>query len=205
MKKIPKILTTAFLLIFIFQLIIIIFLLLTPETLNAADAKFIPQISIPDSEFTKGTPATPSVAKYIRAIYNYGIGIVGILAAVVLMFGGLLWLVAGGSAEKIGNAKSLIGAALMGLVLALTSYMLLASVNPDLVKFKDIQPIKVEEIKVIEGVGDLGNGIPCGHSKDGICGTDCHANPGTTCLISSSGVLCGGKRWRCVVHSTTAP
>lgn len=73
------------------------------------------------------------INQYVAGIYNYAIGIVGILAAVVLMFGGLLWLTAGGNATRVGEAKAWIGASLTGLVIALTSYMILYQINPGLV------------------------------------------------------------------------
>jgi hypothetical protein len=125
MKKFPKILIITFFSIFILQMICLIILLAVPQESRAADAseiKFAPQVSIPGSNFTTDKAAAPSIAKYIKAVYNYAIGIVGILAAVVLMFGGVRWLLAGGSPDKIGDAKAWIGASLTGLILALTSY-----------------------------------------------------------------------------------
>jgi hypothetical protein len=139
MKKIPKILTIAFLSIFILQMICLIILLIAPQESRAAEANFTPQVSIGDG-FEKGEATVPSIAKYIQAIYNYAIGIVGILAAVVLMFGGVRWMMAGGSPDKIGDAKAWIGASISGLILALASYMILNTINPDLVSFKEIAP-----------------------------------------------------------------
>lgn len=89
------------------------------------------------------------IGQYIVGIYQYAIGIVGILAAVVLMFGGLIWLTAGGNATQIGNAKAWIGASLTGLVIALCSYMILYLVNPDLTIFRPLQitlPKKMPEV-----------------------------------------------------------
>ena len=143
MKKLPKILIIFFLSVFILQMVCLIFLLATPKKSQAADATFIPQVSI-DSTFQKGIATAPSIAKYIKAIYNYAIGIVGILAAVVLMFGGVIWLTAGGSQEKVKEAKAWIGASLSGLVLILCSYMILNTINPDLVSFKEIVPSPIE-------------------------------------------------------------
>ena len=124
----------------------LIFLLTIPQEGRAAAANFKPEVSIPGSNFTTDKAAPPSIAKYIQAIYNYAIGIVGILAAVVLMFGGVRWLTAGGSPDKITDAKAWIGASLSGLVLALASYMILNTINPDLVNLKDIAPPTVEKI-----------------------------------------------------------
>ncbi len=137
-KKLSKILTISFLLIFTLQLASLLFLITMPEPSIAAEVKnFVPQVSI-DDNFTAGVFSTPSIAKYIKAIYTYAIGIVGILAAIVLMFGGVLWITAGGNNERISNAKSWIAASLSGLVLALCSYMILYTINPNLVQFKDI-------------------------------------------------------------------
>jgi len=148
LKFFPKILIIFFLIIFIFQLACLLFLTLAPSVSQAADpATFKPQVQIPgmdqadafgapDSKGAYAIPgSTASIAKYIKVIYKYAIGIVGILAAVVLMIGGVMWIVAGGSATVIGEAKAWIGASLTGLLLALLSYLILATVNPALVDF----------------------------------------------------------------------
>jgi len=176
-KKLPKILTTIFFLIFVFQLAGLIFLLAVPAPSQAID--FVPQVGIGD-DFKKGASTTvPSSTKmigdYINAIYKYAIGIVGILAAVVLMFGGVLWITAGGNAERIGNAKSRIGAALTGLVLTLASYTILYTVNPDLVNFKITTIQNVEDNKSTTTQSDV---YQCGQYIDAenICGTKCEGN-----------------------------
>ena len=148
MKSFPKVLTTFFLVIFIFQLACLAILFTIPIPSQAADpATFKPQVQIPgmdqadafgapDSKGAYAIPgSTASIAKYVRVIYKYAIGIVGILAAVVLMIGGVMWIVAGGNATAIGEAKAWIGASLTGLLLALMSYLILATVNPALVDF----------------------------------------------------------------------
>jgi hypothetical protein len=80
------------------------------------------------------TISPTTIGLYIKAIYKYAIGIVGILAAVVLMFGGLLWLTAGGNANQVSEAKAWIGASLTGLLIALCSFMIMATINPALVE-----------------------------------------------------------------------
>jgi hypothetical protein len=73
-----------------------------------------PQVPIPGGP--SGTIDQNSIGRYISAIYRYGIGIVGILATVIMMVGGIIWITAGGSSEKIGSAKAWIGGALTGLI-----------------------------------------------------------------------------------------
>lgn len=155
-KKISKILIIIFVVVFVLQLAGIIYLWLIPLEINAADINFKPQVGIGDfktveqggpKEGYKVSGDTSMIGNYIIAIYKYAIGVVGILAAVVMMLGGVLWLIAGGNAERVSNAKSWIVAAVTGLVLALSSYMILALVNPDLVNFKITDIGSVKEIK----------------------------------------------------------
>lgn len=136
-----------FITVFILQLTALLFLSINPAR---AEVKFTPQVSV-GNEFTAGSAQTvggDTTAKYIRAIYQYGIGVVGILAAVVLMFGGLLWLTAGGNTGQVSEAKEWIKASLTGLIIALLSYIILLTVNPDLVNLKTI---------TIEPINSTGN------------------------------------------------
>ncbi|MFA5413160.1 MAG: pilin [Patescibacteria group bacterium] len=87
----------------------------------------------------------PWIGQYIAAIYKYAIGIVGILSGIMIVVGGLLWLTAGGAADRISTAKSFIESSLVGLVIALTSYLLLYAINPNLVGFEGLK------VKYIEG------------------------------------------------------
>ncbi|MFH1583443.1 MAG: pilin [Candidatus Falkowbacteria bacterium] len=101
------------------------------------------------------------IGEYIAAIYKYAIGIVGILSAVVLMIGGVMWIIAGGSATMIGEAKSWISASLTGLVIALCSYLILYQINPALTVF---QPLGITQVKKAEisAVGCQWKSVPSG-------------------------------------------
>lgn len=86
------------------------------------------------------------IGDYIVGVYKYAIGIAGILATIVMMIGGFIWLMAGGNQSRISEAKAWIGASLTGLIIALSSYLILYQVNPNLVKF---DALKVAWIKPI--------------------------------------------------------
>ena len=126
-KNGPKILMYIFLTVFIIQIVILFFLLVTP---NYASAQTTLQVPIGNQTEVK------DIAEYIPLIFNYSMGFVGILAAVVLMFGGVMWLTAGGNQGQVGEAKEWIKAALTGLILALLSFLILNTINPDLIKLK---------------------------------------------------------------------
>jgi len=101
--------------------------------------------------WSKGTEYCPGGAKagteclqvnwisdYIVAIYKYGIGLAAVLAVVVIMVGGFIWLVSGGSSTRVSTAKDFIVSALAGLMLALFSFVILYAVNPRLVSLGPI-------------------------------------------------------------------
>lgn len=88
----------------------------------------------------------PWIAIYIKALYNYALGIVGILAAIALMIGGVIWLVSAGNATRISQAQSWIIGSLTGLLIMVTSYILLNQINPDLVGLKPVTLKIIEEI-----------------------------------------------------------
>lgn len=93
----------------------------------------------------------PWLGQYIQGIYNYAIAAAGILAAVVLMGGGLLWLLSRGEASKITKAKELIFGSIIGLIILTGSYLILTIINPNLV---NLQNIEVVSIKMVSLGGD---------------------------------------------------
>lgn len=114
----------------------------TTEERQAVDPlSIVPAVSIPGTDFISGKSvevkeSTATLATYIVAIFKYSIGVIGIIAAIALMIGGILWLSAAGNQEQIGNAKKMIASSIMGMVLAFTSFTILSMINTNLVNFK---------------------------------------------------------------------
>ena len=132
----------------------------TPTSLN-----FTPEVSIPGSVFTKdspiqvGTPITTVsgntttvkmssdlLSKYIQALYNYSLAIVAILAAIVLMGGGLLWLTSRGDSGGITKAKEMILGSITGLAILFCAWIILNTVNPELLKLKPIETVIINKL-----------------------------------------------------------
>jgi len=109
------------------------------------------------------------LSEYIINIYDYGVKIAGILAALVLMAGGILWLVSGGDASKVTQAKELIIGSVSGLVILLASYIILAQINPDLVNF---QPITVGRLEKAEALSSAKASAAASKFISSGCATD---------------------------------
>ena len=60
--------------------------------------------------------------KVASAIINTVLGIVGVLAVVMIIYGGFLWLTSGGNEEKLSQAKTLLQNVVIGLFIILASY-----------------------------------------------------------------------------------
>jgi len=123
--------------------------------------EFVPQISIPgdSANFTKGEATKVGIfnaatgkmesnllALYIIDIFNYALAAAGILATVVLMAAGVLWLTSGGDSSKIGKAKELIGGSVTGMLLLACSWIILNTINPNLTKLQSISTKVLEPI-----------------------------------------------------------
>lgn len=137
--KTPVFLVQALLLMSVF--------VFSAETVNAL-TQFKPQVTIPGStQFEEGKSFPVSgtaIAEFIKAWYEFAIAAIGILATVMIMAGGLIWLTAGGNASQVSKAKDWITGAVIGVFLALGSYTLLELLNPDLVTLKSIEIKKIE-------------------------------------------------------------
>lgn len=130
------------------------------ETYGTTPLDFTPRVSIPGSNFTANTPISAGtydsksgkmnsdlLAKYIIAFYNYGLAVSGVLATLVLMGAGLIWLTSGGDSGKISQAKELISGAIAGIIILVCAWMILNTINPNLTKLSNIstQVVKKEE------------------------------------------------------------
>lgn len=119
---------------------------------------FTPQVGIPDSNFQtdkkipigeekNGTTSSTLLADYISSFYTYALNILGVLAVLILMAGGVQWIISGGNTQKIENAKKMISGSLFGGALLLGSYILLNTINPELTKLPIIKMTTIDRLE----------------------------------------------------------
>lgn len=78
-------------------------------------------------QYGTGTGLTSTDVRETAAnIINAAMGLLGIIAVVIVLVGGFKWMTAGGNEEKVGEAKRLIGAGVIGLVIIITAYAIAA-------------------------------------------------------------------------------
>jgi len=151
--------------IFLSAYLIIGFGLLTPNKLMAdtAPPQFTPQIGIPNSNFKQGIGVVVGseqknastgvtvmhsdlLARYINAFYTWGLSIVGVIAVLMLMAAGLIWLTSGGDSGRIGNAKKMIEGVFLGSLLLVGSWFLLNTINPNLTQLPALEMATISKI-----------------------------------------------------------
>ncbi|MCX6797815.1 MAG: pilin, partial [Candidatus Falkowbacteria bacterium] len=159
----------------------------TMARIDAAQNGKKPMFTIPNlaieipgmASFTQGTCVTGTdgktnctvnwIGEYIGGVYKYASGVAGILAVIVLMIGGIIWLISGGDATKIGQSKELIIGSISGLVLLLCSYVILYQINPGLTKFKALTLGYISEFEQLAKARDSGTAE---QYKNSPCPTD---------------------------------
>lgn len=84
-----------------------------------------------------GDPGSTEIGGYILRFYQFGVAIAGILAVGLIVAGSIYISVSGGNPDKQSEGKDMITSAIWGLVLLFGSYLILNTVNPELITLKN--------------------------------------------------------------------
>ena len=76
---------------------------------------------------------TKDLREGIMAIVNVLLGFLGILAIIIILYGGFVWMTAAGNEEKVGQAKKISTAGIIGLVIIFVSYAIASFVISQLI------------------------------------------------------------------------
>ena len=76
---------------------------------------------------------TQDVRQTIGKIINVALSLLGVIVLVIIIYGGFLWMTAGGNDEKVGEAKKWIFGGIIGLVIILSAYAIATFVISNLV------------------------------------------------------------------------
>ncbi|MCG2699474.1 pilin [Candidatus Parcubacteria bacterium] len=80
-----------------------------------------------------GLPGKPSLTDYRNYLFGFLIGLGGALAVLSLIIGAIRYLTSAGNPEAMGDAKSRIFGSIFGLVLLLSSWVIIQTINPRLI------------------------------------------------------------------------
>ncbi len=142
-KKLVATLFTSFLLLVIFA---------APEV-SFADEKTARELQEKLSLFPGERPALTDFRLYVARFYTFSIGASILIAVMMMMIGGVIWLTSAGNPGRISTAKEYIVNSLIGVVLLLGAYTIVQAVNPKLVNLNDpnLPPIPSFGICIVTG------------------------------------------------------
>jgi len=97
----------------------------------------------------------------VRQIYIFGSSIVGAVAVAAFVLAGIFYMTAQGNQERVKKAKEMFGGALVGLFLVMGSYLILKTLNPQLVELQiEVPRAELNEAIEKEKIGK-GSGKAC--------------------------------------------
>jgi hypothetical protein len=108
-----------------------------------------------------GLSVVGDMGEYIEKVYVWLVGTATLIAIVWIMIGGFQWAFAAVSAEQINSAKKRMMNGVIGLVLLLSTYLILFTVNPQLLKmevprFPIIRTVSLTDIEDCKQLKDAG-------------------------------------------------
>jgi len=100
------------------------------------------------------TPTSEGLPGFIKYIYLFALGAVGIIALLSILIGAIMYVFSAGNPSKASDAKDRIMSALLGILILLAAVLILRTINPDLVNIG----FELPEIKPISPGGGGGGG-----------------------------------------------
>lgn len=129
------------------------------------DLVFTPEVPLPGFNTTM-TVGEDFTGKYLRVLYIYIVGAIMVAAVAMIVFGGIRWIVAAGNPGQITAAKDTVQNAIIGVIIALTSYLLLNLIDPSFVNIgiPSLKNIKKDYFSgaIAKDICPADAGIECG-------------------------------------------
>jgi hypothetical protein len=130
---------------------------------------------------------------FVQYIFNFSLLIAGLVAFGSLVFGGIGYLTSAGSPVKQKEARNWISAGLLGLIILLSSYIILNTINPELIilSLPVLEKISLPSPPTVtpaEKPTLIADEIPLGKLIDGVGEEAANGSP-TSPLYEYEGVL----------------
>lgn len=123
--------------------ILILVLLLTFALLS-----FAPEATAQNATKTGFQPcarANIRLGQCIIEIYRWALGLSVLLALLLIIFSGYRYMTSGGNAQAVATAKELFAGAFIGLIILFAAVLILRTINPELVSFKDLRTLPLNK------------------------------------------------------------
>jgi hypothetical protein len=172
----------------ILTIAIFLFLFL-PVITWAASFSYTPMEQIP------GFATDGNFYNYIAAVYKFGIWGVGVSALLMITIGGYMYISSAANVASVDKSKAVITDAIIGLILALISYLLLYEINPNLVRLDSgtVATIATQPVPITTPTTPTGAPVTdskCSSMNDAINNNSSGVDPKTLKAIIDGGEGC---------------
>ncbi len=122
-----------------------LFIVLPISTPAATDSILVTpastQVSWPNSPMGTALTTDSLFHDFIKYLYEWGVSLGGIAVFIMLLIAGIQYLTSAGDPGKMGAAVTRIRSAILGLVLLLTSWLILNTISPQFVQMNKLPSI----------------------------------------------------------------
>ncbi len=94
------------------------------------------EIEYPEIEGLKPETVQFPLTYYFKYVFTFSIWASGFVALSVLIYGGIKYLTSSGKPEELTSARKRILSAFLGIIILFSVYIILGTINPELVKFQ---------------------------------------------------------------------
>lgn len=77
---------------------------------------------------TPGGLSTKGLSSTLSTVINAVLGLVGVIALGVILYGGFRWMTAAGNEEAVGEAKKILTAGIIGLIIVVIGWAIVSFV-----------------------------------------------------------------------------
>lgn len=155
---------------------------------------YVPLAPLPGTYTGSAGSETTDLSTYLSGIIKLLIALGAMMSIFVTILGGVQYVASGITPSAKQDAKNRITNALIGLTLILTSYLILNSINPELVNLKfELPPVSVA---LPTDTGTAGGGTSecvTGTQMGATGGLSSRTAQGWTCVTAQQGSPCYGK------------
>ena len=144
-----------------------LFFFMLPTLATAGDVKdYVPLAPLPGTYCPPGTTdptcanttsGGTTLGRYLPGLFKLGIGIAGVLAVIMIMIGGVEYMMSESITSK-GAGKDKMRDAIIGLLLAMGAWIILNTINPNLVD-TETSPAPLTAIPVAYRIFSISQGL----------------------------------------------
>lgn len=112
---------------------IALFVFLTITLAGFAFAQRPLEVDYPEVGGIRPQDTTFSLPEYAKYLFNFSLALAGLIAFFVLIYAGYRYMTSAGNPSSQKDAKDRISAAFLGLIILASSYLILTTINPELI------------------------------------------------------------------------